>query len=188
MSEKHEVKLGSLISGAEERDAIHIAVCPVVAAELLLPGERIGFAEGSQTEVVRDPSGFGIVDPFLSVRLGKGDVFWAMLMPNTITSLRHEWTHPLFGEKPIVVTDKAASEKWLREFSETTGLSYEDVLGAAEDYIVSGDVLVQYDQDDARDAFYSLPSASEFWRHYSIVTGKEVPESDQDGCPFSCSC
>ena len=38
--------LGTIIGDGEKRDAIHLAVEPVVAAETLRPGEDVGFVEG----------------------------------------------------------------------------------------------------------------------------------------------
>ncbi len=43
-----DVKLGSLINGPKVRDAIHVAVAPVVATEKLMPGQHIGFAQEGQ--------------------------------------------------------------------------------------------------------------------------------------------
>jgi hypothetical protein len=93
-------KLGSLIEdGDRRRDAIHIAVAPVTAAERLLPGQHVGLVAGDTEHVgaMASPAGcIGIVDPFLRQAVEEGQRFWLFLYPNTITSLRHYWTHPEF--------------------------------------------------------------------------------------------
>ncbi|HVK17304.1 MAG TPA: hypothetical protein VM533_10175 [Fimbriiglobus sp.] len=90
--------LGSLIDdGDRRRDAVHIAVAPVTAAGTLAPGQHVGFvSEGNLETVGVSESPIGIVDPFLREPVQKGERFWLFVYPNTITGLRHVWTHPAF--------------------------------------------------------------------------------------------
>ncbi len=92
-----DVTPGRLIGADQKRDAIHIAIAPVVAAEKLLPGQHIGFL-GADTERVGGSAKIklGIVDPFLREPILPEQRCWMFLYPQTITSLRHDWTHPLF--------------------------------------------------------------------------------------------
>ena len=90
------LKLGQIIEGEQHRDAIHIAVAPVEAAEQLRPGEQVGLLADGRASKAAHVALVGIVDPFLRVTVLKGDRFWLWLTPYTITSLRHEWTHPAF--------------------------------------------------------------------------------------------
>ena len=76
------------------RDAIHVAVAPVEAGEDLLPGTHVGVVGGVCSASAEDK--IGIVDPFLAKSVKSGESFWLFLYPNTITSLRHVWTHPAF--------------------------------------------------------------------------------------------
>lgn len=94
--------LGSLIGAGEQRDAIHLGVEPVIAGERLNPGERIAFFDGDTTTAFsEDPMStgpaIGIVDPFLTKAVRKGERFWLVVLPRQITSLRHVWTHPSFA-------------------------------------------------------------------------------------------
>lgn len=90
-------KLGQLITDFQQKDAVHFAIAPVTAYEDLLPGEDIGFTTSSQEIVGKTANKkLGIVDPFLRVKVKKGERFWMYLYPNTITSLRHDWEHPSF--------------------------------------------------------------------------------------------
>jgi hypothetical protein len=41
----HDVKVGTYCAPDAGRDAIHIAIAPVVAGQLLKPGEHIGFLD-----------------------------------------------------------------------------------------------------------------------------------------------
>jgi hypothetical protein len=91
-------RLGQLIKdGDRRRDAIHIAVAPVTAAEVLRPGQHVGLVRPGDLEAVGPcDKPLGIVDPFLPGPVEPGQRFWLFLYPNTITGLRHVWTHPAF--------------------------------------------------------------------------------------------
>ncbi len=91
---QNQSRLGQLPGEHERRDAIHIAIAPVIAAEMLQPGEHVGPLVTGRFCGVSDP--IGIVDPFLSDPVEEGQTFWLLLYPGTITSLRHSWTHPYF--------------------------------------------------------------------------------------------
>lgn len=93
--------LGKLIpeGSVQERDCIHIAVVPVVAGSMLRPGQKVGvmrasdgrYITGTNTEVV---GVVGVIDPYLAVPVLTGQRCWLYLNPGSITSLRHDWTHP----------------------------------------------------------------------------------------------
>lgn len=85
--------LGSIIDENQKRDAIHLAVDPVIAVQKLLPGQDVGFVEGG-VGLCDNP--VGIVDPFLRRPVLAGQRFWLVVYPRKITSLRHVWAHPNF--------------------------------------------------------------------------------------------
>lgn len=167
--------LGSIIGENEKRDAIHLAVEPVVAAEVLLPGQDVGFVEGG---VGRSDKPVGIVDPFIRRSVLKGERFWLVVYPRQITSLRHVWTHPDFPEAPHVASDKAASEAWLRDFADANDLpSYEELIAQA----------VRNDDPKyfiIRDTSAGGEIPGEFWFHVERVTGRRTVHASH----FSCSC
>lgn len=76
-----ETKLGEAPPAGAQRDAVHVAVVPLVAVRRMLPGERLAN---------------GIVDPFREGPIEIGERFWLCLTPGTVTSLRHVWSHPAY--------------------------------------------------------------------------------------------
>lgn len=96
MSNQESLKLGHIITTPQERDAVHVAIAPVVCCQRLRPGQRTGLdAMGRACD--RLPH-IGIIDPFLLGDALEGQQCWLWLFPGTITSLRHDWTHPTFDK------------------------------------------------------------------------------------------
>lgn len=87
-------EVGKLITTPQTRDAIHIAIAPVQAGETLYPGEHIKRLDGKW--FIDSAKSGAVVDPFLQDRVQPHEWFFVFLKPGTITSLRHEWTHPDF--------------------------------------------------------------------------------------------
>jgi len=88
--------LGTIIDDKAGRDAIHLAVEPVIAAMHLNPGEDVGLLPDGRASKSDNP--LGIVDPFLKGVVFPGERFWLVVYPRQITSLRHVWSHPAFPE------------------------------------------------------------------------------------------
>lgn len=205
---RDDVKLGQLLGEGEGRDAIHIAIFPAIAAQILKPGEHVGIEDKGKGTVARVTPYVGIVDPFLPAPVMPGQRCFVCLYPYSITSLRHVWTHPAFPEEVTVVEvvkevehwvvrdDTAASEEWLRRWCESHDCPpYETVIavirdgrlppgarGEADDWYGAS-----YDADglhfNGMDAHASIPY--EFWEHVEVVLGRRVPHKPTY---FSCSC
>lgn len=100
MSEQYKPNVGQLCDGDARRDAIHIAVAPVVALTVLMKGECVKLNDKGEAMHAHPDEAIGIVDPFYHNIIKPGQTFWMFLKPNTITGLRHVWTHPAFTPKP----------------------------------------------------------------------------------------
>lgn len=179
--------LGTIIDSSAGRDAIHLAVEPVVAGHPLRPGEDVGFMDDGTVGISKNP--VGIVDPFLKAPVQKGERFWLVVYPRQITSLRHVWTHPAFGVtspnldlKPSEMDPSAASRAWIEAFAVKLDQTYNRVMEAAKTFAEYGEYTFDNSETykDHREEF------PEFWKHYEIVTGKEAPKDASSF--FTCSC
>lgn len=173
MSDQTLDTIGKILSSNVQRDAVHFAVAPITAAMELRPGQHVGL-DGT------DAAPIGIVDPFLRRSVEVGERCWMILYPNTITGLRHEWTHPSFegGER-------AASEAWLRAFAERLFSYY----GTYEEDSSRFDLLISQAEHGffGTDIEYGAdcqPTA-EFWDHFERYTGRKVARRHEY---FRCAC
>lgn len=177
-----DVMLGKLPNVDSCRDAIHVAVIPMVASEMLRPGQRVGIVGPSTVGPSSDV--IGIVDPFLQDVVPKGSRFWLMLLPNTVTGMRHHWAHPKFSEDEITKGHQfVESEAWLRNIAGQFDMTYEELM-SPDCELVNGEFITQPGSEDWRELWYGIED--EFWRHYENVTGRPVEMRNRGG--FSCSC
>jgi hypothetical protein len=172
--------LGTIIDARAGRDAIHLAVEPVIAGCLLRPGQDVGLSNGKAVHILEHNTftkAVGIVDPFLKKPVQPGERFWLVVYPRQITSLRHVWTHPAFEEAntPISAPD---SKRWLEKFCDERSLDYDETIDAALHSNDGEDVCFGNDIDCDR----SIPV--EFWRHIEAVTGERPPRA----LYFRCAC
>jgi hypothetical protein len=180
----------------QKRDAIHIAVEPVIAGERLNPGERIAVVDGIATSAEGDDV-IGIVDPFLTKAVRKGQRFWFLMLPRMVRSLRHVWTHPAFPDEPVAAgrpDKKATSEKWLRDFIASADCpDYDHVMALIAEgtlpspdrgyYRNGGEFTEDYLHFSGSDAHGEIPP--EFWDHVEVVLGRKPQYRPSS---FSCSC
>ena len=193
MSEKQDLQLGKVITDPNaQRDAIHIAVLPVVALNETGRGEHVGLSKSGKVSERIKPH-IGVIDPFLSCySVNAGQRVWLFLYPNTITGLRHHWEHPIIDAENEVV-DKSRTEviAWSMAAIETEankmGMSGEEMLQHASEW-VSGEeyVLLNYDTPEG----VKKVDWNKFWQHYEVITGRKLKTSKDHGkeIQFSCSC
>ncbi len=138
-----DVKLGELPSRNSQRDAIHVAVVPVVAVDSFSPGERVDL-DSDGNAILALGKGIGIVDPFLDQTdwIEPGEAFWLLLHPNTVTGMRHHWSHPSFsdsgvsGEKGVEcgASADATADATEAESSEKEGSASIEPIGTREEH------------------------------------------------------
>ncbi len=188
-----DTKLGILLDETAVRDAIHVAVAPVIAAHRLNPGTHVGLLPDGRASADANP--IGIIDPFLDGPVKRGQRCWLFLYQATVTGMKHHWQHPSFPEAPIAAPEalpqyaKSPSEVWMRKWA-MTHMSYdyygegdgekprseESAYAAA---IEAGHRLHIGPYESARDYI-----DNEWWGHWETITG----EKGQRGEGFSCSC
>lgn len=178
--------LGTIIDDTAKRDAIHIAVEPTIATQDLMPGQHVG-VDGS----VHDP--VGIVDPFLTQKVLRGERFWLLVYPRQIDSLRHVWSHSAFKEEENNYTKEeqtkitkvlnALDGYWVHDFAKKIGKSYEKLMASADYYVAIGEDI--QDNSEGYKAAENTDEWTKFWDYYEEVRGIKVERKDNF---FYCSC
>lgn len=188
MSVRNEPKIDKLIEAGEfaERDAIHVAVVPLIAGEMLYRGcpFKLSFGTtGSAIECNLENS-IGVVSPYLEdYTVVKGKRFWGLLKPGSVTGMRHQWSHPAF-EESSTPKDVSTHELWLREFCDNWNFDYDQLIAAGDsaEYVVS-DGRDLHSRKDLEDGEYEL-----FWMHLEALMGKKYDNEHRETMQWSCSC
>ena len=209
-----DIGIGKLIDGLldSQKDAIHIAVVPVIATEELYPGQEIGLVEWQGANEDFQHTRFagaslkpiGIVDPFLKEPVKMGQKFWMFLNPGSITSLRHDWTHPAFVEVDKVegdlqkidkaITEEQKAANWLINFAKLIGYEFDYLLEIGQKVLNTTPVaanllgnLIHVGDDDAQDIFNE--NKFEFLKNMAIFMNSDrQPQELVDKIYFSCAC
>ena len=182
--------LGGTPPKGAERDAVHIAVIAVEAGEKLQKGQDVWLIDGKavsgRPETLQFPwERVGVVDPFRWGEVEKGDRFWLVLEPGTITALRHEWAHPFFPAPDVPATaptDADRSRQYLEEGCRKYGITYQELVEGA----VSGQggTFMGDWADNGRDWI----AGGDFWHHIENVTGRRFDQGHRENTYFGCSC
>lgn len=188
--------LGMIITEKEKRDAIHLAVEPVIAGVRLYPGDHVRLENGRALRADTG-KGLGIVDPFLEGHINPDDRFWLVVYPRQIKSLRHVWEHPSFPESDATLNTPSVSvvdsEQWLHDFCKTNDVpDYETLMKAIRDEPLDDDGYVSISKEGTDywvfigiDAHCEVPA--EFWQHVEVVLGRKLDDYEKTE-HFSCSC
>jgi hypothetical protein len=188
-------KIGKLLEPGEQRDAIHVAVLPVVAGQQLEPGDHVHVKVGSGAFAFKGGDTVGIVDPYLTKEVEIGERCFVFLYPNTVTDMRHHWAHPALETLPAV--DKAISVKWMNEFAATLW-DYDEAANYDEEMenrktFTADEVMEMAKNFLETEECYTFGTSSheevppEFWHHFQVITGVKVQAPAQQSF-FRCSC
>lgn len=186
MAEQQKPKIGHMLEGPGDKDAIHIAVVPVQLGEDMEAGAAVNVVNGKAYRAYA--TAIGILDPFLNNSMLFEDSWvYMFLYPNTITDLRHEWTLSSYDNNSTQVEmprlDPEAVE-WLENFAHSHGTSYDALLVRCKEAIEDDDsspYITFYGTD-----IHEVPHG--FWNNFRKATGWEADPMKLLKITFSCSC
>lgn len=171
--------VGVILKGPQERDAIHCAVAPVIAAERMRPGTHISLNEEGQAHG-KAPY-LGIVDPFLHAHVEKGEQFYVFLYPRTVTSLKHHWEHPAFPVPKRSALEVERAEEYFRALARDCEYEYDELLAGIKHFIETGEKVSLGIDTPGYDG-------DELFRHYEALTGVKYQKKGEYYGVFRCAC
>lgn len=135
--------LGQLISEGESpnRDALHVAVVPLTAAHkaYLRAGEPFKLNTAGLAVSCHIDDSIGVADPFLKESIRPGERFWGLLIPGSVSNLRHDFDHhawpkvevaPTVIEK-IVEKPEDPEITAVREYAQRHGITLSELCSTA---------------------------------------------------------
>lgn len=179
-----DTKLGQLIGFEAQRDAIHIAIAPVVSAGSVKPGEHIGFMDDGRVGI-RAKVKLGIADPFLKADVQEGERFYMFLYPQTVTGMRHEWQHPEFPINFPACDNE--SKRSLEAMAERCGCSLERLLERLDLY-AEGSCGPDDSIQEKLNRFGDEIAVRDMWANYERCRMTKVDESIKTDTYFRCAC
>lgn len=170
------------------KDAIHVAIVSVRAAEMLTPGQRCSMNEFS--EAVANEKGEGVVDPFLRGNVSRGENFQLLLDQTEIPNVRHVWEHPKVSF--AAPTRPPVMNRTIENAAKLFGVTYQQIMNDAA-FVVDRDRHATYSGTLSPEDFKKLLidieegdadfETGDFWSEWADETGHEFYNSGSDCCP-----
>lgn len=183
-----DTKVGTLIDATAQRDAIHMAIAPIIADADYAPGTHVGFMDDGRVGIGAEKK-LGIIDPFLKRVVRENERCYIFLYPQTVTGMRHHWEHPAFEGRELThtPTEIAASKLWLEEYvrrvcpydNDMIDSGYVSFIRRAEEGEIFYHGTDCHGPGDVEDAW-------DLYHHLSIVLGRKIDQGSIS--VFSCSC
>lgn len=177
--------IGTTSDNARPRDAVHIAVVSMQSDYYIYPGEAVGL-DVDAGKAIRLGTGkgllgkdfiIGVADPFLDGPVPPGSHFWVFLTPGSITSLRHNWTHPAFPD-----TEASMYPDAVHRIADGYGVSPEKVIEQALLFDGNWEThgFVNHDID--------YPTASDLEQLWAYLNSMGHKMRSKPGNFYSCAC
>lgn len=199
-----KTRLGKAPEANQGRDAVHVAVIPRRVATEMAPGTHVGINASGMADMNARPL-IGIIDPFINhdnieiflrydipLKVEAGNTAWVLLYPETITTLRHVWEHPVIDSIEAVKPsdDKRESIEWMTRYAADNCPYFVEAQCTPDEIYrrfmqtILVDKEVFYYGCDLHDAS-ELNDPEQFFRHLSVIMGRAVTP---DELTYSCTC
>lgn len=173
-----------------QRDAIHMAIVPLIAGDDLYGGQFFRLKYKTNNVALRaqnENDGLGIVNPFEKRSwLREGDSFWGILTPESITEMRHHWYHPAFDDTQSEGMNP--HEEWIRNFACDWNFNYDDLIREASIQDETDWRFITANGIDLHSKGELGEDHDKFWYHLEQLTGKKFDDDHRDNFHWSCSC
>lgn len=192
----------------DTRDAIHIAIIPLIAGEDFWHKDpvRLG-SDKTKGYCGAYGSCIGIVNPWRKGPVKKGELFWCVLNPDTVTGMKHYWQHPDFPNEVTIeslteeisvesIIEKPMNEQseeehliWLKTFADEWNFDLNELIFNAKSTDQENDWRCVVAQGHDLHSIGDLGNDYHlFWDHLEGYLNKKFDKEHRDGMNWSCSC
>jgi hypothetical protein len=164
-----------------DKDAIHVAIVAVRAAEPIAPGTRCGVNEFG--EAVPKEKGVGVADPFRRSHITTGQSFWLLLDQDAVPNVRHVWEHPSVAF--AAPTREPVLNRSLVDIAKQFGLTYQQLLDACSERFRTEKPVEYVGTLNAEELLSAVGQVDEYelWSEWSYESGNEFENNGTECCP-----
>lgn len=162
-----------------DKDAIHVAIVAVRAAEPIRPGSRCNLND--HREAVNDKDGIGVADPFRKDTIVTGQSVWLLLNQDAVPNVRHVWDHPTADFTPP--EREPQKNKYLVDYAAELGVTYEQLMDACAYVVEHNDPAPYPGTKPFSEIADQNADTYDIWYEWTNETGHEFENYGTECCP-----
>ncbi len=180
--------LGKVPHNLGDKDAIHVAIVAVRAAQLITPGQKCSLNKDREA-VPDNKNGIGVADPFVKSNIKRGQEFWLLLNQDEVPNVKHVWEHPNVDFSPPI--KNKSMNQCIKDYAEQIGCDYDDLIDICTEIVDSSRInYAIFDGNefslspDYPDGDYSeIEDLWDLWSEWAEETGYEFENEGSACCP-----
>jgi len=178
-----KILLGKVPQELGIKDAVHVAIVSVRAANAMKPGTKCSINTDGEATDCDGGKHIGVADPFLKNTILRGQNFNLVLNPDIVDNVTHVWDHPKFTFEPPKKPVKL--NYTIENAAKHFGVTYQQMMDALA-YVLEHDSPADYPKEITEDELDNLLDDFDRYDVWSEYAGEILYEFENMGsecCP-----